>query len=116
MKKIYVLLIIASAVIFQYCATTQKASNKSVAVPKVTYVADVQPLLVNNCSPCHFPPKGNKEPLDTYLTAKNEIDETIERIKRNPGEKGFMPAKHPKLSDSTINVFVRWKADGLLEK
>jgi len=27
-----------------------------------------------------------------------------------------MPFKHPKLSDSTINVFAEWKKDGLLEK
>ena len=40
----------------------------------------------------------------------------LKSIQLNPGEKGFMPFKHPKLSDSTINVFVKWKEDGLLEK
>ena len=115
MRKVYVLLIIASAIIFQFCATTQKTTSKKAMATKVTYASSIQPLLVKNCSPCHFPPEGNKEPLNTYMTAKNEIDDIIERIKRNPGEKGFMPARHPKLSDSTINVFVQWKAEGLQE-
>jgi hypothetical protein len=54
--------------------------------------------------------------LHTYATAKTNIDEMITRIQLNPGDKGFMPFKHPKLPDSTIQVFVKWKADGLLEK
>jgi hypothetical protein len=40
----------------------------------------------------------------------------IARIQRQPDEKGFMPFKHQKLSDSTIMVFVNWKKDGLLEQ
>ena len=82
----------------------------------MTYAANVQPLLVANCSPCHFPPKGNKKPLDTYEAVSKNIDDMISRVSRNPGDKGFMPFKHPKLSDSTINVLVQWKTDGLLEK
>jgi hypothetical protein len=73
-------------------------------------------LMVAPCSPCHFPPKGNKKPYDTYLGVKNDIDSILVRINKNPNEKGFMPFKHPKLPDSTINVLVQWKKDGLLEK
>jgi hypothetical protein len=40
----------------------------------------------------------------------------LTRINLNPGDRGFMPFKHPKLSDNTINVFAQWKKDGLLEK
>jgi len=116
MKKIYVLAIVALAILFQYCATTKTAPVKPVAVSKVTYVSNVQPVLIKNCSPCHFPPQGTKKALNTYLAAKGEIDDIIEAIKKNPGERGFMPSKHAKLSDSTINVFVQWKNDGLLEK
>jgi hypothetical protein len=115
MKKAYTLSLIAIAIVFQYCATKQIAS-KPALVSKVTYVSDVEPLLVKNCSPCHFPPTGKKEPLNTYLAVKTEIDEILESIKKNPGEKGFMPVKHDKLSDSTIAVFDMWKAGGLLER
>ena len=46
-----------------------------------------------------------------------DIDEMIRRIELNPGEKGFMPfKKKEKLSDSTVNVFKKWRDQGLAEK
>src|SRR5215211_882476 len=98
------------AIAFQFCTSSKKAQK---AVPKINYADNVQPVIVGNCSPCHIPTKGNKEPLNTYQAAKTHIDDIIGRIQRNPDEKGFMPFKHPKLPDSTIQVFVRWKNDGL---
>ena len=87
------------------------------AVPvKLTYVKNIQPLMITNCSPCHIPPKGFKKPYDRYEEVKVDIDPIIVRIQKNPGEEGFMPFKHPKLSDSTILVYVQWRKDGLLEK
>ena len=111
-KKILIMFVLAGAV-FQFCSTPKQAQAP---VAKVNYTADVQPIITQHCSPCHIPPKGNKEALNTYDAAKKNIDESIRRIQLNPGEKGFMPFKHPKLSDSTINVFVKWKEDGLLER
>jgi mono/diheme cytochrome c family protein len=113
MKKISLIMLLVSVIAFSYCTSGKKTMAKN---PPVTYMADVAPLLSSNCAPCHFPPKGNKEPLNTYDAAKEEINEIIERISKNPGEKGFMPFKHDKLSDSVINVFVQWKAGGLKEK
>lgn len=114
MKKLSVLLLMVTALTFQYCSSTRKAAKAE--EPKLTYAANIQPLVVANCSPCHFPPKGNKKAYDNYLAVRSDIDSIITRIQKNPGEKGFMPFKHPKLPDSTINVFVRWKNEGLLEK
>jgi hypothetical protein len=37
----------------------------------------------------------------------------IARIELNPGQKGFMPCKRSKLSDSTINVFKQWRDSGM---
>ena len=107
------ILLVAMGAIFQFCSSTKKAQA---SVPKITYTANVQPLITMHCSPCHIPPKGNKEALNTYETAKANLDESIVRMNKKSDEKGFMPFKHPKLSDSTVNVFVQWKADGLLEK
>ena len=114
MKKLSVILLVVTAITFQYCSSTRKAAKAG--EPKLTYTANIQPLMVANCSPCHFPPKGNKKAYDNYLAVKTDIDSILSRIQKNPNEKGFMPFKHPKLSDSTINVFVQWKKDGLLEK
>lgn len=113
MKKISVLLLLLITFALQYCSSTKNAAKTQ--VPKLTYTANVQPLVVANCSPCHFPPKGNKKPFDNYLAVKTDIDSIITRIQKHPNEKGFMPFKKSRLSDSTINVFVQWKKDGLLE-
>ena len=114
MKKLALFVLAAGLVTFlQFCGSSKKAAS---GVPKVTYAADVQPIITKHCSPCHIPPQGNKEALHTYDAAKSHVDSMIARIQLDPGQKGFMPFRHPKLPDSVINVFVRWKETGLAEK
>lgn len=112
MRKLTAALVFMGAIGFQFCSTTKNAQT----APKSTFEANVHPVIVANCAPCHVPPNGKRELLHTYTAAKTHIDEIITRINKNPGEKGFMPFKHPKLPDSTIQVFVQWKNDGLQEK
>lgn len=116
MKKLFVVLALVLPLIFQFCTSSKKAKSVVVAAPAITYMANVQPTIVSNCSPCHIPPKGFKKALDTYDAAKSSIDDIISRIQLQPGDNGFMPFKHPKLADSTIMVFVNWKKGGLAEK
>jgi hypothetical protein len=113
MKKLLALSLSAGIVLFQYCSPSKKAQKEPV---KTTFESNVLPVISSNCSPCHVPPNGKSGILATYDAAKSHIDEIITRIQKNPGEKGFMPFKHNKLSDSTIQVFVQWKSDGLIEK
>ncbi|MEO5592775.1 MAG: hypothetical protein ABIR15_04700 [Chitinophagaceae bacterium] len=116
MKKLYVSsLIVMMAVFFSYCHTAKKAAAPATAA--LTYETNIQPIIVSSCSPCHIPAKGgNKEALDTYTNVTKEIDGVLRRIQLNPDEKGFMPFKHPKLSDSTIAVIKQWKDSGMAEK
>ncbi len=72
----------------QFCSSTKKSKN-TVVVPKITYIANVQPIVVGNCSPCHIPPKGQKKAFDNYDSVKVSIDEIITRIEKQPDEKGF---------------------------
>jgi hypothetical protein len=113
MKKLLALSLLVGIVLFQFCSPSKKAHKEHA---KTTFDTNVQPLISANCSPCHVAPNGKSGILSTYDAAKSHIDEILTRIQKNPGEKGFMPFKHNKLSDSTIQVFVQWKADGLLEK
>ena len=114
MKKIFILLSISTTVLFlSNCGTAKKTT----AVPKLTYESNLKPLIMANCSPCHIPAKGgNKKPYDNYNNVKTDIDEMIRRIELHPGDKGFMPFKRDRLSDSLINVFKQWRIDGALEK
>ncbi len=118
MKKIFiVLLVFLSIICLQFCKTTKNSTAKSKTnPPSITYIGNVQAIVSVNCSPCHFPPKGSKKPLNTYAAVSGDIDDIISRIQRDPGDDGFMPARHPKLADSTIQVFVQWRKEGLAEK
>ena len=114
MKKTIILSAMAMAIlIFSNCSSSKNIA----AVPKLTYESSIQTVVMANCSPCHIPAKGgNKKPYDNFTNVAKDIDEMIRRIELNPGEKGYMPFKRPKLSDSTIAVFKQWRTDGLLEK
>ena len=103
-----------SGLFLSQCHSSKKATA---AVPKLTFTNDLQTTIVGNCSPCHIPAKGgNKKPYDNYANVSQDIDAMLQRIQLNPTDKGFMPFKGKKLSDSTVAIFKQWKADGMLEK
>ena len=116
MKKFtHFILIITAVTVLSYCSSSRKTTART--VPVLTYEVNIRQLVTEKCTPCHIPSKGgNKLAFDSYDGVKNNIDSIIARIERVPGQKGFMPFKKPKLSDSTINVFKQWKADGLNAK
>ncbi len=120
MKKLIILGVLLLAITFQFCSSPKKVSMAKKAKPIVhitTYDADVKPLILTKCSPCHVQPNGKKGFLDNYANAKIDASNMIDRIKKNSTERGFMPFKKTeKLSDSVIHVFEQWMADGLLEK
>ena len=120
MKKLYVSsLIVMMAFFLSYCHSAKKAitAAPAPAMAAVTFTSTIQPLLVSSCAPCHVPSKGgNKEAMDSYDNVKKDIDGILHRIQLNPGERGFMPAMHPKLSDSSIAIIKQWKENGLVEK
>lgn len=123
MKKIFVTFLVVGAVtLFTYCSSTKNTATSAATetkpvVKKVSYQDNVMAIVQANCAPCHFPDKGgNKKPLDTYAGVSSQVDEVLRRIQLSPGERGFMPNRKPKLSDSTINVIKQWKTDGLTEK
>jgi len=118
MKKLLLIVMVSTLIlIFSNCSGSKKVATAAPATAKSTYETNIQTLVMNNCSPCHIPSKGgNKKAYDNYTNVKSDIDEMIRRVELNPGDKGFMPFKHAKLSDSTIAVFKQWKADGMLEK
>ncbi len=77
----------------------------------LTYKKDIVPIMQTSCTPCHFPPKGRKEPLDSYETVKNNISDIIERVKLPKDHVKFMPyeSKKPVLNDSLIAVLETWQ-------
>ena len=106
--------LLATVMLFQFCNHSKHiAASAPVAV---TYQHDVLPVIQTSCGPCHIAGQGNKKSLDNYISAKEFADDMLKRIQMKPEERGFMPMRHPKLSDTAITAFVDWKKDGLLEK
>ncbi|HMC85616.1 MAG TPA: cytochrome c [Chitinophagaceae bacterium] len=120
MKKIYIsTLMVMMALFFSYCHSTKKAAAAApaAATSAFTYEKSVQPILMNSCAPCHIPSKGgNKVALDSYANAKNDVEDILKRIQMAPEDRGFMPMRHPKLSDTDIATIKSWKDGGLIEK
>jgi len=111
MKKVLVpVLFFSTVIIFEFCSSSKKALKSA---PKTSYTSDVQNIISGSCSPCHVGAGAKQKKLDTYDAVKTNIDSILRRIQLNPNDKGFMPFRHPKLSDSTIQVFVNWKVAGM---
>ncbi len=113
MKKMFMaILLLCSIGLFQYCSSSKKA-QKSLTV--VSYEKDVAPIMQTSCAPCHFPPDGKKEALNTYDAVKTHYDDLIARVKLPHDNKDFMPfkSKKPPLSDTAINLLEQWKIQGM---
>jgi len=83
---------------------------------KVTFVADVKPLLTASCTPCHMPAGPNPNKWDDYAMTKNKINAILDRVQRETTAVGFMPKGGAKLSADKIALLNKWVEDGLLEK
>ena len=112
--------LVITTLLFAYCHSAKKATSSTTTTTstagKMTYTANVQSIVMMHCAPCHIPAQGgNKKALDTYAGVRDNIDDIIHRIEMDSTERGFMPFRHPKLSDSTIAMFKQWKTDGFPE-
>ncbi|MFT3682038.1 MAG: hypothetical protein QM791_17315 [Ferruginibacter sp.] len=110
MRKIVIVLSATGLLLFlQNCSQSKKAQTAAVAT--VSYEKDIMPIMQASCAPCHFPPGGRAEALNSYDAVKKHIGEVIERVKLPKEDIKFMPYKNkkPALSDSVINILVQWK-------
>ena len=119
MKKLFVTAaVIVGMLLLSNCHSAKKTTSNTTAatttsVAAVTYHSNIQSLVADHCSPCHFPAKGgNKKPFDSYDATRANIDSMIARVQLHPGDKGFMPFRVTRLSDSTINVLKQWRDSG----
>lgn len=83
---------------------------------KVTYLANVKPILTTSCTPCHMAGGVNPNKWDEYAATKAKITGILDRVQRDPSATGFMPKGGTKLSDANIAILNKWVADGLLEQ
>lgn len=116
LSKVTILAIVAIGL--QYCKPTQKVATSAQSdVPVISYEADIRPMMVVSCTPCHFPETGKKEMLDTYAATKNYIDDIIARVELSPKEAGYMPFKSKKeaFTPEQIEKLKMWARQGFGE-
>ena len=116
MKKIAFILMMLGITVFTACSEKSKATKTPKVIP-TNYVTDITPLIQAKCAPCHLPSKGGfKANFENYESAKKYGTEMLARVQLNPGDRGFMPFKHEKLSAEEIVLIKKWVDQGLLEK
>lgn len=119
MKRIIILATLASIFIFMACSKKSvpgKTASETAKVKATTYTADVLPLIQMKCTPCHLPTKGGfKANFENYASAAKYGADMVTRVQLNPGDKGFMPFKHEKLTAEEIAVFKKWVDGGMTE-
>ncbi|MEZ5028459.1 MAG: hypothetical protein R2765_06690 [Ferruginibacter sp.] len=101
------------------CAKKQTATASTAstnATSAATYTADMLPLN-KPIAVCHLPSKGgNKTNFEDYETTKKHAADIVRRIQMEQTQRGFMPAKHDKLSADEIAVFKKWLDGNAAEK
>ncbi|HQW84673.1 MAG TPA: hypothetical protein PK987_09440 [Ferruginibacter sp.] len=116
MKKVFAILCLSAVILFAACAKKNTAT-KTTVTSTTSYAGEVFPLIQVKCSPCHLPSKGgNKTSFENYESTKKHAAEILRRIELEPGQRGFMPMKHDKLSADEIAVFKNWVESGSAEK
>jgi len=92
--------------------TYEEISDNTPLTNVVKYEADLKPIIESSCISCHS--ASGFTPLNNYSMVKANIDNIINRIQRPSGDPLRMP-QGGSLSATQINLFVKWKADGLIE-
>jgi hypothetical protein len=116
MKNVILISALMSVTIFAACSKKNSASKTPKVIP-TTYVTDMVPLIQLKCNPCHLPSKGGfKANFENYEGVKKYGAEMLARVQLNPGDRGFMPFKHEKLTAEEIVIIKKWVDQGMLEK
>lgn len=92
--------------------TYEEISDNTPITTVVKYESDLKPIIESNCINCHS--TTSFKPLVNYNQIKANIDIIINRIQRPSGDPLRMP-QGGSLSSNQINLFVKWKTDGLIE-
>lgn len=104
--------IFIAVLLLQNCKSTK---TPYVAPVAFTYSKDIVPIMQTSCTPCHFPPEGKKEALNSYETVRDNIAEIIEMVQLPKDNHKFMPfkSKKPPLTESQIATLVTWQKEGM---
>ena len=104
----------------QFCKTTNVSTKEYENIqkePLISYNKDILPMMKQKCTPCHFPERGRKKMLDTYVATKNNIEDILYRVLLSENHEDFMPFKSKKepLTEAEIKLMKKWVSTGMSE-
>jgi uncharacterized membrane protein len=111
-------LLLVLSITLQFCSSSKKAASTdraTAAVPAVSYAKDIQPILQEKCTPCHFPETGRKLPLHTYEAVRDNAKDILRRVQLPQDHVSFMPFKNKKapLTEAEIKLMKDWVAGNM---
>ena len=113
-KTILFSCILTVSLTLQLCQSSTGVSTQ-VPIKVISYEIDIKPMMLKNCTPCHFPELGKKKMLDTYEATKNNIDEILKRVQLPKDSAEFMPfkSKREPWTIEEINRMKDWVKTGM---
>lgn len=82
-----------------------------------TYAANAKSIIDANCISCHQSGRSASfRPLTTYAQVKDAVENAglLSRIQLQTGQQGIMP-QGGRMSQTNIDILVKWNTDGLKE-
>lgn len=112
----FIALMLPLSMLLFNCSSTRKGKDY-VDAKKISYNTDIKPIIANSCTPCHMPPQGKKEPLESYEHVKENIGAILERVSLPQDNRKFMPPmnKKPALTEAQVAVLVKWQQQNMPE-
>lgn len=87
------------------------------SVTDATYSDNVKTIIDGNCVSCHSSGgAASFRPLTTFAEVKAAVEDRglLDRIQKQTGQSGIMP-QGGRMSQSNIDLVVKWSTDGLKE-
>lgn len=100
--------------LFQQCGTTKSSSTASTDTKEISYTADIRPIMLVKCAPCHFPETGRKKLLHTHEATVDNAKDILFRVQLPKEDKQYMPfkGKRESLTKEEIVLFKTWINQG----
>lgn len=117
-RNVHIPLLLLLSVSMQYCSTSKPTTSvepvKTFENP-VSYAEQIRPIMVQKCTPCHFPEKGRKKMLDTYEATQKNIDDILYRVQLPADHGKYMPyeGKKEALTAEEIKLLKDWLAQSM---
>lgn len=114
LTRVFIALFLLSFLTFACTPKTATKMDVPSDVPVVTY-AEISPILLRSCSPCHYPDQdGQVLALDNYTQVKKHLSKMLRRVELPQDHPKFMPyeLQQEALSVDEITRLKNWAQGG----